>query len=32
MANAVVGRVLLIPKGNYSEVATYNMLDLVRLQ
>src|SRR5574344_559112 len=30
MANAVVGRVLLIPKGDYSAETTYNMLDLVR--
>lgn len=30
MANAVVGRVLLIPKGDYASGTTYNMLDLVR--
>lgn len=29
MANAVVGRVLIIPKGNYNPGETYQMLDLV---
>ena len=27
--SAIAGRVLILPKGNYSSTTTYNMLDLV---